>query len=61
MKPYFLDEDDYKWSANEGKGSASFQKTGTSVSIDSHASLDTIDSGVPTRLVDDSTVKFFNA
>ena len=56
-----LDEDESIWSATDGKDRTAFLKTETSASIDSRASLDTVDSGVPTRNLDDSTEQFYNA
>jgi len=55
------DEDESIWSATDGKDRTAFLKTETSASIDSRASLDTVDSGVPTRNLDDSTEQFYNA
>lgn len=54
------DEGESSWSTTEIK-SKSLIKTKTSTSIESHASVDTNDSGVPNRLKDDSTDKLFNA
>ena len=56
----FLDEGENSWSTNEVKNK-SMLKSKTSASIESRASIDTNDSGVPTRLLDDATEKFFNA
>ena len=56
-----VDEDEKDWSATDGKDRTTFLKTETSASIDSRASLDTVDSGVPTRILDDSTEQFYNA
>ena len=56
-----IDEGENNWSQTEQKDHASLSKADTSASIDSRASLDTVDSGVPTRTIDDSTDKFYNA